>query len=269
MENLTKTQQVGSRLVTKFGDSQDAAVWVERLKGYATGTRQVYLYSLYDYYKSQGKEIPGLKEQSVTLKAGLLTEAKKQEKTPKQKENWLEWKDVLRVRVELKKEQDTYGQHLHYLILCLYTMIPPLRLDWATGIIHNTEAPVPAEGNVLDLKNNCFHLRNYKTARTHGALTLPIPEDLQIVLKDSLTRFPRKAVLGQARNMDLPINAANLSQHLLNIFQKKAGRRISVQILRRSFVSHQMAGEPSLAEQERRATALGHTFAVHQLYRKL
>ena len=265
---MAASQYRGQKLVEQYGDSLDVEVWKERLKSYAPSTQQHYLYSVHDYLKSLGKDTEAIYKESMKMKASLHEEAKQQTKNTKQEANWLPWKDVLRVREELAKTQSNYSRHLRYLIVCLYTMMPPLRLDWAEAVICESPA-LPEKGNVVDIVNKKFVLRNYKTVKRHGELRLDIPDELMAVIKKSLEDYPRKALLGQRENHDEPMTSPTLSHTLKRTMTDVSGREMNLQLLRRSYVSHQMEGQPSLLEQEKQALALGHTFAIHQLYRKL
>ena len=267
-EAYEMSQRQGQKLVEKYGETTDVSVWKERLKSYAPSTQQYYLYCVHDYLRSKGHKTEELYKESMKRKAELVEEAKKQQKTPKQEENWLEWKDILRVREELGKHLGNYNKHLRHLILCLYTMIPPLRLDWAGAEIC-ASGPVPTEGNIVDIANKVFLLRNYKTAKRHGALTIPLSDELMAVIQKSLEMYPRKALLGQREDHNVCMTQPSLSHTLVRTFRDVSGRSMNLQLLRRSYVSHQMNGQPSLLEQEKQALALGHTFAIHQLYRKL
>ena len=266
---MSQSLKTGERLVNQHGE-KTLAEWEDLLKKKALSTRQVYLYCLWEYYKSKGVEKPEFSKRSMELREVRDQAMKEQKTSEKQKENWLSWEDVLRVREKVKEQADVnYIKNLNYLAVCLYTMMPPLRLDWASAMIHDAETPVPAAGNVLDIRGKTFHLRDYKTAKAHGPQALQVPEALMTIIQASLKKFPRKALLGAVRSLDTPITQSCLSHHLRSIFKAHSGRAVSVHILRRSWVSHEMKGQPSLTEQEKRAKAMGHTWAIHQLYRNL
>lgn len=66
-----------------------------------------------------------------------------------------------------------------YLILCLYTMIPPRRLlDYVEMKIKNINKDTD---NYYD--NKKFYFNKYKTSKTHGKQIINIPDELDIIIK--------------------------------------------------------------------------------------
>jgi hypothetical protein len=78
------------------------------------------------------------------------------------------------------------------LLLCMYTMIPPVRADYfATHIVYNDD--VPTSKNYIRIRDDnveCI-LTDFKTAKTYKQITHTFPPCLVTVLKDSLKFKPR------------------------------------------------------------------------------
>jgi len=262
-----QAQKQGEKLVKKFGEGKTAEEYVALVaKDFAKTTQQYYLWCLGSAVKDP-VVAQSLKDASWRLKKGLEAEAKKQEKTEEQEENWLEWEKMEAARKAAKKLEGKKGHWMH-LIMCLYTEIPPLRLDWADVEV-TEKAPTDPKQNWMSLKKATLYLVDYKTAKTHGAQEIAIPPSLLSTLKASLTEHPRKYVLSSLTDADAPLNEAQLSQMIRAAFEETTGRSVTLQLLRRIWASHSLKGAPSIKQMEEDAKALQHSVAVHHVYRKL
>ena len=101
-------------------------------------------------------------------------------KTDKYKENEISWDEILKARDALPKGS------VEYVLLSLYTMLPPRRtLDY----IMTTK---PSEsGNWYDGSN--FYFNSYKTKKTYNTQIIPVPFELKKVIDDYLETRPFKS----------------------------------------------------------------------------
>ena len=100
----------------------------------------------------------------------------KNEKTEKQRINWLNYEDIIKTRDELKdkikdnvKTEKQYNDLLNYLILSLYTYILPRRnLDYNIMVLNFDNKPQDTNKNYLILKkdNEKFIFNKYKTSKS-------------------------------------------------------------------------------------------------------
>jgi len=99
-------------------------------------------------------------------------------KTERYKENEMEWKDILEARDKLPKDS------IEYVVMCLYTMIPPRRnLDYIMKIGKPQE-----NSNWYDGVN--FYFGNYKTKGTYHTQVVPVSDDLKEVLNSYIENRP-------------------------------------------------------------------------------
>lgn len=136
------------------------------------------------------------------------------QKTEKQKENWLDWTEVIRRRDEL--------DGIDKILLSLYIDIPPRRAaDFGTMEINSQT------GNSFETRTGKFIFRFFKTASTYGEQVIDVPDDLYIMIMDYLK--------GRKDGKLLPFSTVSITKHLNSIFKPK---KISVSALRHIYLTH-------------------------------
>jgi len=197
------------------------------------------------------------------------------EKTDKEKENWVGWEDVLKKREELGKEvagmklagltAAKYDTLLAYVILCLYTMIPPRRnADYQEMfIVKKMPASPDTDKNYLVLSDRKFVFNRYKTAKHSGTQEIAIPEDLwsalQLYLKTRDSRKPETRFLVRFGGENL--GAINAITRILN---KTFGRKVGSSMLRHSYLSGKYGDVMEKMKED--ATAMAHTVGEQKGY---
>ena len=210
-------------------------------------------------------------------------EESKNEKSEKQKDNWLSWKEIEARKEELKVEvakfkktltASEYDTLLQYIILSLYTDIQPRRnqdyLDMY--IVKKWNDKMPQDKNYLDMTTHKFIYCKYKTSKKHGVqsveITPPLMEAIGAYLKyhplwkgvAKRKTDPVKFLVAQDGS---PMTAVNAITRTLNrIFGKKIGSSL----LRHIYLSDKYGD--TLAEQKADAEAMGHTVSQQRDYIK-
>lgn len=200
-------------------------------------------------------------------------EQKNQEKTEKQKENWVEQDELSNIFKELEDEANkiyklknismTDKQKIqNYIILCLVSgkFINIRRsLDWTEMMIKNFKED---EDNYL--KKDVFTFNKYKTAKfkQFGEQEVKIPKELYKILKKWLKINDTDYLLFDSQKQKL--TPTKLTQRLNKILGKKA----SINILRHSFLSDKYKNLPSLNDLEEEAKEMGHSLKEHLEYIK-
>ncbi len=187
-----------------------------------------------------------------------------QTKSDKQKENWIDWPDVVERYKAFEKEvvplwklkkdemnKNNFNKLKMFVLLSCYVLIPPRRsLDYAAFKIRDINE---SKDNYMKKRNFIFN--TYKTAKTYGKNEVPIDYKLYSIIKKWTDINPSEWLITGNNNSMKPITVSQLNNMLNNFFDKK----ISVNMLRHSFLTHMYKDIPDLKDMKDRADAMGHS----------
>ena len=196
----------------------------------------------------------------------------------KQTENWLTWEEVLKKLTELKEKvngfagqkkltEAHYDTLLSYIILSLYTGVPPRRNQDYLSMVVATKKKGFAEdkeNNYLMLTKKVpteFVFNKYKTAKTYGRQVVPIPTELAEALTVYLKRLPKDATSLLVGYDGSPLTQANAITRILN---KTFGKKIGSSMLRHIYLSSKY----DIDEMTTDATQMGHSLEEQKQYMK-
>jgi hypothetical protein len=197
-------------------------------------------------------------------------EDEKQLKTEKQKDNWISFEDIQKIYKDVQKEvsplmkkqnptMDDFQRIQNYIILSIYTLIPPRRLlDYTLFKIRNVD-----KENDNYMEKNTFIFNKYKTAKFYGSQNIEIPRKLKDILKKWIMMNPTDYLLFD--NHKKPLNPSKLNQRLNKIF----GKKLSVNMIRHIFISDEVLKNiPALEKLKDTATKMAHDINMQMLYKK-
>ncbi len=205
--------------------------------------------TLYKQYSAYLVELN--KEVDEFAKSGKLTD--------KQQKNYLSYDKIIKLRrligrkVRLaqayKREKVTPQTHkliTQWIVLNLYTLLPPVRLSWATVSFHNEKGIGNARqqlGNYLAIRRGKWRVywNDHKSSKKHGTVEVEIPKNLERVLRPYIRylkkNFPDNARLLLNSRLE-PMSKPSLSLFLQSLFYAHFRKKIGSQAIRRIFLSH-------------------------------
>jgi hypothetical protein len=196
--------------------------------------------------------------------------AQQQSMTPREIAIWNSWEDVLGAYSKLKAEAEANltdkKLYQQYVILSLYTCIPPLRCDYSPVRITNAEDTQTDNKLVVDASGVNFILHNYKTARQYGVQRLTFPPDLEAIIRHWLT-LETSGFLFSVKGK--PASESWLSGQVRNILQRLTGKATGIAILRHSYITYMRQGEAPVIAQQSLANSMLHSNSMSQLYRRI
>ena len=211
------------------------------------------------------------------------SETFKQEKTDKQKNNWISMEDfvgVINTMYEgikdfIKKDTLTnaeYGKLQDYIIVYLYLKFP-LRNDLADLIVIKNKDEMNEKDNyLLTDKEYKIILQSYKTSKKYGKREYPLDKKTAYLVKKLLKHSTSGYLLSNRTNRAKRLTKNNLTITLQGIFKKYTGKRISTSMLRHIQASDARKDESSLEEQKKKREAVEdrflHSNLTNQLYAK-
>ena len=257
----------------------------EKLKEYAPSTQQSYMavlastLSMFNDKPAYKKVYRYWRDKSSAAQSELKKEAGEHKMSETQEENWISWdevekkksglkEDVSRFHLNKKLSEGEFEILLHYLILSLYTDIPPRRnqdyLDMY--VVKRLPKEYAKDKNYYDIAAQQFVFNKYKTAKTYGEQKIAIPDGLKEILATYIKFHPQKKLKEfklLVKGDGEPLNMVNSITRILNrIFDKKVGSSM----LRHIYLSSRY-GE-SNGEMNEVAKDMAHSRAMQTAYIK-
>lgn len=166
-----------------------------------------------------------------------------------------EKRDEYKSKVKAKKQPET---DYKYLLLSIYSLIPPLR----TSELTNTKiGDDDKSGNYINLTEKKMYISQSKTSKKYGVRIIDLPDELIDVIKEHHKKYDNKYLLHKVHDVNKPNESTNISHMLASIFNKKIG----VNSLRNVFIS-EMNDNPEIKAKQRKIIAkqMGHSVGTQQ-----
>jgi integrase len=218
-------------------------------------------------------QIPQYRSLMMEDSTAYAKEIAQNKKTETQEENWVEPQEIDAVLAKLEKDataiykkQTKTPQDLqeiqNYIIMVMLSgkYIPTRRSkDFCDFKIKNIN---PETDNYIDKKNLVFN--SYKTAKTYGRQTLPIPIKLKNILNKWIAINPTDYLLFDV-NMN-PLTNVKLNQRINKIFD---GKKVSTNNLRHTNITEALGEHKATKKKaEKLMTDMGSSFNMVDTYYK-
>jgi hypothetical protein len=105
-----------------------------------------------------------------------------------------QWSEYVELRKALSKDEPCGIRHL---IMCMYTMLPPVRDNYGRIYLVTEEAEeVPEdELSTYDMRTGRLIVGQYKTGKYYGVVDIIVPKKLQRIIKKSFDMKPRRYLI--------------------------------------------------------------------------
>lgn len=170
---------------------------------------------------------------------------------------------------EATKHQKTVYQK--YLILSLYTYVPPLRgEDWFNAVIipvENAELyPTLLKAmnkHIVDVTNNKLVVGTYKTSDKYGTRIIDLPQELVNIINRSfkINNGNPNLLINYNDSKNRPMNEQAFNKFMNKIFQPK---NISSSMLRKMYISEKLKEIKTPEERKKLALVMGHSLASQE-----
>ena len=265
---------------------------IEKIKTYAENTQVGMLSSIVSalnqqrdqhLYKSIHKFYSETLRKLKESMAGIDTS----QKTQKQQENWMEWREIKDIWSELDDEVHKFKSQksitnkqfeilVDYLVLSLFVLTEPRRnRDYQDMfiIVKNVKADtLKLDCNYVDLQNEQFIFNTYKTAKTYKQQVIDIPPELMKVINIWVNHYPSIHQFARKDGtVPLLVNSEGNRQRVVNYItlrlNKILGKKIGASMLRHIYITHKFG--PLIAEQIETAEKMGHSVEEQRAYSKV
>ena len=237
----------------------------------SVNTRKVYYIAIVSRLKGDPEfsdVFPIYKKKQDEYNRAVGAAMERQELSPAEADKFLPWPDVLKAREAIRLAAYDLATYQDYVICCLYTYLPPARLDYSPMRVTTEDISGATDNYLLVLPSGLTLVLNaYKTAHKYGQQRTAVPPALEAVLRDWLALNPSGWLLCGADGQ--PLSEASLSQRITGMFKKHTGKAVGVCMLRHSFVSWFRRREAPLLKMAEIARQMGHSVGMNALYRRL
>ena len=191
-----------------------------------------------------------------------------QEMTPRQKENYLSWPEIMAIYEKLKAHalpllkiptdkitNDVFEILQNYVLLSVYCLIPPRRVkDFALFKIRNIDTSEGSKDNYMTIekKKPFFVFNTYKNAGRLGAQKVPITTELKKIIEAWIKINPTDWLIVSNKRTKIQLNRINTM--LNNIFK----RNLAPTLMRHAYLTHHF-GNVNLADLEKTADQMGNS----------
>lgn len=196
---------------------------------------------------------------SVKNRQELTLEENKLQKTKKESDSWLDWKDL-----EVAGDNKALDIKTRT-IISLYTKMPPRRLSMIRYLIRGKGTDMTY--NYLD--GDKIILNNYKTFNKYGTYTIQLPKSLQTIMNEYINHYNIKIGDLVFPNSNGKMYSGYISTIFKKAFERATGKAITQQTLRHIYVSHRMKEQLNLNDKIQIARELGHSLSMFERYNRL
>ena len=204
------------------------------------------------------------------------------EKSETQEKNWSSLEELREVYLEYKKQikKDKYLQKekldskefnylTNYLIVSLYTLLPPIRLDYIMKVIDKESQDNDKHNFLLNKSRNTkmFIINEYKSSKSYGKIKIKIPPELNSIINLYL-KFHKDKDNFILNSRGSGVTANNLGKMITNAFSKYINKKITLNLLRHIYISENVTLAKD-SEDSKLASKMGHSTAMQQKYIKV
>ena len=199
-------------------------------------------------------------EKALVLYGDIIKDLKKKidgvvdknQKTKDESERWVPWKDIMKVK------SINIENHIDRLIFLLYVQNPPRRAEYRTLMVTDASPKhlktMTKENYVVITKAGNISriiLNDYKTVKSYGQYIIPLTKASP--LKHDLKKFIEMNKLKPGEYLFPPMlrHSSGWSSAVTDTFNKIFGKKMSINLLRKSYMSYINELPPAQRSQEK------------------
>lgn len=202
------------------------------------------------------------------------------EPTQSQRDNWASIEEMRSV-IEMISSNSLVN-HQKKVLVALYTLIPPLRNDFAGMKVYlfsrKGKSYNDLKGNRIEINelngNMEIVLEDYKTKAQFGVVRIPIPDDLKEILNDWFNTYNinRNWLLVKPTDTNKSLSKDDISKLVPSIFKEYLNKHITIQLIRNIYetelISRPDYNRMSINEKIKEHEKLLHSHTTAQEYFK-
>lgn len=244
---------------------EDVKKYIESHESIATQRNR--LISIIVYLKASGYDTKEYSEYHNILTGIQEARYTINSKTKRETDNWVSIEDItskMNILSSIKEcTRKDLDSHQQYLVLSLYTLLPPLRNDWAMVKV-TTNEDTNTNFNYINTDKKKIVLNRYKTQGVYGTKVISIPKKLNDVIiqwenakKKYFTTLDHDFLLLSTTTRK-PMTSNTLTKYINKIFYPK---KVSSTMLRKIYLSdkYPVVPEKEYYQRKKDSYVMGHS----------
>ena len=208
--------------------------WIEELS-LSNSSKKTYYIAI--HHTIENLKDPNFSTVMKRYDTDMMAFIKKTQRPPKKKKlDTITWSDIVKVRAALEKKaaKDPKNFLLDYVIMCMYTYLPPSRCEYVRMKIYKvapgeTFEPAAEENNYILLKSRSAQI----VYSDHVSIKAPPALVKVLHLWANFNKFKYLFVKVDGK----PMLKNTLSQRILSIFQRETEKKLGINSIRKAYVA--------------------------------
>ena len=247
-------------------DSQKVIDWIESSK-YALNSKKAIYIAIVGTLKSEDDyDLQPYRDQMDKYNKEVVASYNEQTLSKSEETKYLLWTEILDAVEKARVAVEDVWTLQEYVVLSLYTLMPPVRLDYGEMKVVPVEPDEPVGNYLIWGKKPYFYFSDYKTSKVYGVMRIKLCPALVKVLEEWLA-YPDQYLLVDRSGS--PLGAVALGQLIISTFQKHCGKKVGVSMLRHSYISYVRAKELPIKQSDALAHQMMHSPKMSMIYRKI
>jgi len=247
-------------------DTQKVIDWIEGSK-YAVNSKKAIYIAIVGTLKSvDGYDLEPYRTQMDKYNKEVVANYETQTLSKSEETKYLPWTQILETVEKARIAVEDVWTLQEYVILALYTLMPPVRLDYGEMKVVPVEPAEPVGNYLVWTKKPYFYFSDYKTFKVYVVMKIQLCPALVKVLEEWLA-YPDQYLLVDRSGG--PLGAVALGQLIISTFQKHCNKKVGVSMLRHSYISYIRAKELPIKTSDALAHQMMHSPKMSMIYRKI
>jgi hypothetical protein len=247
-------------------DSQKVIDWIESSKYALNSKKAIYIAIVGTLKAQEGFDVEPYRSQMEKYNKEVVANYETQTLSVSEQTKYLPWSEILHAVEKARLAVEDVWTLQEYILLALYTLQAPARLDYGEMKIVKVEPENPVGNYLVWCKKPYFYFSEYKTFKVYGVMKIQLSPALVDVLKEWL-HYPTEYLLEDRSGN--PLGAVASGQLIISTFQKHCNKKIGVSVLRHSYISHIRSKELPIKQSDALARMMMHSPKMSVIYRKI
>ena len=247
-------------------DTQKVIDWIESSKYAINSKKAIYIAIVGTLKAQEGYDLEPYRAKMDSYNKEVVANYETQTLSKSEETKYLPWTQILDAVEKARVAVEDIWTLQEYIILALYTLMPPVRLDYGEMKVVPVEPANPVGNYLIWSKKPYFYFSDYKTFKVYGVMKIELCAALVKVLEEWLA-YPDQYLLVDRSGS--PLGAVALGQLIISTFQKHCGKKVGVSMLRHSYISYIRAKELPIKKSDALAHQMMHSPKMSMIYRKI